>query len=204
MNDDRKALREAAARARRRCRRTLRERLPARADEEGLLDVAYASVDSPLGPLLVAVDAGRAGDARVRGVPPDDELLEELARDAVAAPARGARPARRGAPRAGRVLRGPARAFELPLDWSLTHGFTRRVLEQTARIGSASWRPTRTSPPAPGSARAVRAAGNALGSNPMPIVVPCHRVVRTGGTLGGYTGGVERKEFLLRLEGVLV
>jgi methylated-DNA-[protein]-cysteine S-methyltransferase len=54
-----------------------------------------------------------------------------------------------------------------------------------------------------GSPRAVRAAGNALGSNPIPVVVPCHRVLRTGGALGGYTGGVERKEFLLRLEGVL-
>jgi methylated-DNA-[protein]-cysteine S-methyltransferase len=54
-----------------------------------------------------------------------------------------------------------------------------------------------------GSPRAVRAAGNALGANPIPIVVPCHRVVRTGGKLGGYTGGVERKEFLLRLEGAL-
>ena len=55
-----------------------------------------------------------------------------------------------------------------------------------------------------GSPRAVRAAGNALGSNPMPVVVPCHRVLRTGGTLGGYTGGLEKKEFLLRLEGALL
>ena len=55
-----------------------------------------------------------------------------------------------------------------------------------------------------GSPRAVRAAGNALGSNPMPVVVPCHRVLRSGGKLGGYTGGLERKEFLLRLEGALL
>jgi methylated-DNA-[protein]-cysteine S-methyltransferase len=55
-----------------------------------------------------------------------------------------------------------------------------------------------------GSPRAVRAAGNSLGSNPMPIVVPCHRVLRTGGGLGGYTGGLERKEFLLRLEGAII
>ena len=57
---------------------------------------------------------------------------------------------------------------------------------------------------AAGSPRAVRAAGNALGANPMPVVVPCHRVLRTGGALGGYTGGLERKEFLLRLEGRLL
>ncbi|HZB07337.1 MAG TPA: MGMT family protein, partial [Thermoleophilaceae bacterium] len=57
---------------------------------------------------------------------------------------------------------------------------------------------------AAGSPRAVRAAGNALGANPMPVVVPCHRVLRTGGKLGGYTGGLERKEFLLRLEGKLL
>ena len=93
--------------------------------------------------------------------------------------------------------------FDVPIDWSLTRGFTGKVLRATARI-----RFGRTSTYAEvagraGSLRAVRAAGNALGANPIPVVVPCHRVLRTGGALGGYTGGVERKEFLLRLEGVL-
>jgi methylated-DNA-[protein]-cysteine S-methyltransferase len=75
------------------------------------------------------------------------------------------------------------------------------VLQATARIpygGSASYREVATQA---GSPRAVRAAGNALGANPIPIVVPCHRVLRTGGGLGGYTGGLERKRFLLALEG---
>ncbi len=78
------------------------------------------------------------------------------------------------------------------------------MLEHTARIGYGELETYKDVAAGAGSSRAVRATGNALGSNPMPIVVPCHRVVRTGGALGGYTGGVERKEFLLRLEGVLV
>ena len=90
--------------------------------------------------------------------------------------------------------------FDLPIDWSLTRGFTRGVLEATAPIRSARSL-TYASVAARRAARAVRAAGNALGSNPMPVVVPCHRILRTGGALGGYTGGIERKQFLLRLEG---
>jgi methylated-DNA-[protein]-cysteine S-methyltransferase len=82
-------------------------------------------------------------------------------------------------------------------------GFTQKVLQETARIDFGEVRTYADVAAGAGSPRAVRAAGNALGANPMPIVVPCHRVVRTGGALGGYTGGVERKEFLLRLEGSL-
>ena len=100
---------------------------------------------------------------------------------------------------------GRRRDFELALDWSLTSdGFGRRVLKATAEIpfGEVS---TYTGVAAEaGSPRAVRAAGNALGANPLPVVVPCHRVLRSGGGLGGYTGGLEKKEQLLRLEGVLI
>jgi methylated-DNA-[protein]-cysteine S-methyltransferase len=98
---------------------------------------------------------------------------------------------------------GRRREFDLPLDWQLVRGFSRRVLEATARVpfgGLASYREMAT---AAGSPRAVRAAGNALGHNPLPIVVPCHRIVRTGGALGGYTGGLERKRALLAIEGRL-
>ena len=78
------------------------------------------------------------------------------------------------------------------------------MLRATARIGFGEVSTYAGVAAEAGSPRAVRAAGNALGANPMPVVVPCHRVLRTGGTLGGYTGGLERKEFLLRLEGALL
>jgi methylated-DNA-[protein]-cysteine S-methyltransferase len=95
---------------------------------------------------------------------------------------------------------GRRRDFDLDLDLSLARGFGARVLEATSRIpygGSATYREVATEA---GSPRAVRAAGNALGANPIPIVVPCHRVLRTGGGLGGYTGGLDRKRFLLEHE----
>jgi methylated-DNA-[protein]-cysteine S-methyltransferase len=95
------------------------------------------------------------------------------------------------------------RDFALPLDLRLAHGFTRRVLEETARIPFGSLASYGDVARRAGSPRAVRATGNALGANPIPIVVPCHRVVRTGGALGGYGGGLERKQLLLRLEGAL-
>jgi methylated-DNA-[protein]-cysteine S-methyltransferase len=90
----------------------------------------------------------------------------------------------------------------LKLDWSLSHGFQRRVLSRTARIPYGRVSTYKTIAAAAGSPRGARAAGNALGANPTPIVVPCHRVLHTGGGLGGYGGGLDRKEFLLKLEGV--
>lgn len=178
------------------------ERLAGLAAERGVLDVAYAHVDSPLGPLTVA--ATSRGLVRI-AYPSNrlDDVLAEIAE--------------RISPR---VLEAPARldtvrreldeyfqrrrtSFELPLDWSLTRGFTRDVLQVTARIGYGEVRSYAEVATRAGRPRAVRAAGNALGSNPIPVVVPCHRVVRTGGSLGGYTGGLERKQFLLAHEGVL-
>ena len=96
---------------------------------------------------------------------------------------------------------GKRTGFDLPIDWSVLRGFTLQVLRETAGIAFGEVRTYAEVATGAGSPRAVRAAGNALGANPMPVVVPCHRVVRTGGALGGYTGGIERKEFLLRLEG---
>jgi len=95
---------------------------------------------------------------------------------------------------------GRRRQFELPLDWQLTRGFGRKVLEATARIpygATATYKQVATQA---GNARAYRAAGNALGSNPIPIIVPCHRILHSGGGLGGYTGGLERKRVLLGVE----
>jgi methylated-DNA-[protein]-cysteine S-methyltransferase len=92
--------------------------------------------------------------------------------------------------------------FDIPIDWRLHDGFGRRVLKATARIPFGEVLSYADVAAKAGSPRAYRAAGNALGSNRMPIVVPCHRVVASGGKIGGYTGGIERKEYLLHLEGV--
>jgi methylated-DNA-[protein]-cysteine S-methyltransferase len=93
--------------------------------------------------------------------------------------------------------------FDIPVDLTLAVGFGRKVLRATARIPYGKVSTYREIAGRAGSPRGSRAAGNALGANPIPIVVPCHRVVATGGGLGGYTGGIDRKEFLLRLEGHL-
>jgi methylated-DNA-[protein]-cysteine S-methyltransferase len=177
--------------------------LGARAEAEGLVDVAYTSVDSPLGPLVVA--ATPRGLVRVAYADNEsaDEVLEELA-------ARVSPRVLEARPRLDPVLReldqyfdGDLHSFATPIDWSHLAGFTRKVLRATARIDFGDTGTYRSVATGAGSPRAVRAAGNALGANPMPVIVPCHRVLRTGGALGGYTGGIERKQFLLRLEGVL-
>ena len=95
---------------------------------------------------------------------------------------------------------GARHEFDLPLDWQLTHGFGRRVLRATARIPYGAVSSYKEVASEAGSPRGFRAAGNALGSNPIPIVVPCHRVLHSGGGLGGYTGGLDRKRTLLAVE----
>jgi methylated-DNA-[protein]-cysteine S-methyltransferase len=197
------ALRESAATLPAAAPPDFDSRLARRAAAEGLLDVAYAMVDSPLGPLVVA--ATPRGLVRVAYTDSRGEagVLEDLAGRLspriLEAPDR-LDDARR---ELYEYFEGRRDAFDLPIDWSLTRGFTGEVLRQTARIGFGKTSTYAEVASRAGSPRAVRAAGNALGANPMPVVVPCHRVLRTGGALGGYTGGVERKEFLLRLEGVL-
>jgi methylated-DNA-[protein]-cysteine S-methyltransferase len=175
-----------------------------RAVEEGLLDVAYASVDSPLGPLVVAATPKglvRVSYSEFRG---EDAVLEELARRV--SPRVLEAPARLDGVRRelDEYFEGRRQDFDTPIDWSHLAGFTREVLRATAAIPFGDVSTYAGVAQAAGSPRAVRAAGNALGANPMPVVVPCHRVLRTGGSLGGYTGGIERKEFLLRLEGTLL
>ena len=175
-----------------------------RAEAEGLIDVAYTSVDSPLGPLVVAATPKGLVRVSYSEFREEDEVLEELARRVsprvLEAPAR-LDPVRR---ELDEYFEGRRQDFEVPIDWSYLAGFTREVLRATARIGFGEVSSYAGVAAEAGSPRAVRAAGNALGSNPMPVVVPCHRVLRSGGKLGGYTGGLERKEFLLRLEGALL
>jgi methylated-DNA-[protein]-cysteine S-methyltransferase len=182
--------------------KTAIDRLTERAAEEGLLDVAYTTADSPFGTLLLASTA--KGLVRV-GLPNQDadELLVDLAN--------------RVSPR---VLEAPARldearreldlyfdgkldSFDLPLDWRLSEGFRLRVLRAIARIPYGETRSYTQMATSAGNERAVRAAGTACGRNPIPLVVPCHRVLRSGGGLGGYGGGLPMKQGLLALEGVL-
>lgn len=177
-------------------------RIAERASEEGLLDVAYTTADSPFGPLLLATTP--KGLVRV-GLPnqDSDDLLSELSR--------------RVSPR---VLEAPAELdearrqldlyfdgkldrFELPLDWQLSEGFRLRVLRGIAAIPYGETRNYTEMATRAGNERAVRAAGTACGRNPIPVVVPCHRVLRSSGALGGYGGGLPMKQGLLQLEGVL-
>jgi len=177
-------------------------RLLRAAERAGVVDVAYGSVDSPFGPLLVAVTP----KGLVRLAYPDrdvDEVLEDLAR--LVSPRILEAPARTDEVRREleQYFAGSRRRFEIPVDWALSHGFVRKVLRATARIPFGAVRTYRDVAARAGNDRAFRAAGNALGANPVPIVVPCHRVVYSDGGLGGYTGGLERKELLLELEGAL-
>jgi methylated-DNA-[protein]-cysteine S-methyltransferase len=174
----------------------------ARAAEEGLLDIAYASTDSPFGPLLLA--STRRGLVRV-GLPNQDpdELLMDLA--ARVSPRVLEAPAELDEVRRALDLYFAGRLdhFDLPLDWRLSSGFRRRVLRAIDRIPYGQTRSYTEMARRAGNERAVRAAGSACGSNPIPLVVPCHRVLRTGGALGGYGGGPAMKRSLLELEGVL-
>ena len=201
MNDIENVLREDAARLPGDVPAELERRLAERAVDDGLLDIAYAEVDTPVGPLAVA--STRRGLVRIAFDHQSETFAEELA--AKLSPRVMRAPKRLDEVRRelDEYFEGRRQEFEVPIDWSLTHGFFRKVLKHTARIGYGSVGTYAEMAAKAGSPRAVRAAGNALGSNPIPIVVPCHRVLRTGGGLGGYGGGLERKEFLLRLEGVI-
>jgi methylated-DNA-[protein]-cysteine S-methyltransferase len=177
-------------------------RLASEAGEAGLLDVAFGEVDSPLGTLLVA--ATPVG--LVRLAYPDegrDAVLQDLAGKVsprlLEAPDRLDDVRRR----LDDYFEGRTREFGIDVDYALTKGFVRRVLRAASRVPYGELTTYRVMARRAGSPNAYRAAGNALGSNPIPIVVPCHRVVHATGGLGGYTGGLERKEFLLHLEGSL-
>ncbi len=178
------------------------ERVLRAAAAGGLVDVGYAEVDSPFGPLLVATT--RRGLVRL-AYPNEatDDVLQELADEV--SPRVLESPDMTGEVRREleEYFRGGRQRFEVPVDWRLVRGFAERVLRATARIPFGRVMTYKEIAGRAGNDRAYRAAGNALGSNPIPIVVPCHRVLHTGGGLGGYTGGLERKEFLLTLEGVL-
>jgi methylated-DNA-[protein]-cysteine S-methyltransferase len=179
-----------------------------RAERDGLLDVAYAAVDSPFGRLLVArTDRGvvRLALPSHRGhQQSEDEVLEDLAR--FVSPRVLEAPQRLDEER--RELEayfdGKRHHFDVPVDWALTSsGFRSRALHAVARIPYGETRTYGEIAKRAGNARAFRAAGTACGSNPIPLIVPCHRVVQSGGGVGNYGGGPEMKRALLDLEGAL-
>jgi methylated-DNA-[protein]-cysteine S-methyltransferase len=163
---------------------------------EGLLDVAYATADSPFGTLLLA----RTPQGLVRvGLPNEDvdallvELAGKVSPRVLEAPA-GLDEERR---ELDDYFAGRRQSFELPIDWQLSHGFLLRARRGIAAIPYGETRTYTDLARGAGNERAVRAAGSACSRNPIPLVVPCHRVLRSDGSLGGYAGGIEMKERLL-------
>ena len=192
---DRRALSGAAAQA--------AARFAERAADEGVAKVTYAQVDTPVG--IASVAATERGVVSV-GLPNRalDDFLAELA-DGVSpriVEAPGALDETRR--ELDEYFGGRREAFDLALDWQLVPGgFYRKVLRATARLPFGITATYGEIAGKAGNPRAHRAAGTALGSNPLPIVVPCHRIVRSGGDPGDYGGGAEMKRWLLELEGAL-
>ena len=180
----------------------LRSGLARRAAAEGLLDVAYGTYESPLGTLTVMVTPRGLVRLSYPGEGIGDqlqELADRVSPRILEAPERTDDVRRQ----LDAYFAGRRHAFDVPIDWRLVRGFAGDVLRATARIPFGGVSSYREIAAAAGSPNAYRAAGNALGSNPVPIVGPCHRVLHAGGGLGGYTGGLERKRYLLQLEGAL-
>jgi methylated-DNA-[protein]-cysteine S-methyltransferase len=174
-------------------------KLVERAEREGLVEVAYGSVDSPYGELFLAMT--EAGVVKL-GLPKlgTDGLLEELS-EAISPRLLAAPKRLDGARRElDAYFEGTLKRFETPVDWRLSRGFTDKVLHVVARIPYGSTLSYGEVAERAGNPRAFRAAGTACGANPVPLIVPCHRVVQAGGKPGNYGGGPEMKLGLLRME----
>lgn len=184
----------------------LHDRLVAAAAADGLLDVAYRTVDSPLGPLLLA--ATDRGLVRIAFSDPSGGGFERVLQQLTArisprvlhAPSRLDAVARE----LDEYFGGRRREFGIPVDLRLAGGFHRTVLDRLPSVPFGMVASYTAVAAMAGSGRAVRAVGTACATNPVPIVVPCHRVVRADGALGGYLGGVTAKRTLLDLEGASV
>lgn len=177
----------------------LRDRLARAATDAGLLDVGYTTVDSPVGPLLLA--ATERGLVRIAYEIQDHDrtiadLAERVSPRVLRAPQRLSTVARE----LDEYFAGRRTDFDLPLDYALAAGFRRQVLEQLPTISYGATASYRQIAERAGSPRAFRAVGSACATNPLPIVVPCHRVILGDGRLGQYAGGPEAKVALLSLE----
>lgn len=177
----------------------LRARLAQAAEHDGVLDVAYRELDTPIGPLLVAATT----DGLVRVAferEGHDAVLQSLA-DRVSprvlhAPARLDEVARE----LDEYFAHRRRSFDVPIDWRLSSGFRATVLRHLRDVGYGHTASYATLAERAGNPKAVRAVGTACATNPLPVVVPCHRIVRSDGSLGGYLGGLDAKRLLLELE----
>lgn len=177
----------------------LRRRLEGEAERAGLLDVAYTVIDSPVGELLLAatprglvrVSYANEGHDRVL-----ESIAQKLSPRILRAPGRLDRAARE----LEEYFARRRRVFDLRLDLSLSHGFRRLVQQRLADIGYGQTASYRQVAERAGNPKAARAVGTACATNPLPVVLPCHRVLRADGSLGGYAGGAEAKAILLSLE----
>jgi methylated-DNA-[protein]-cysteine S-methyltransferase len=177
----------------------LHARLVRAAESDGLLDVAYRTVDTPVGELLLA--ATERGLVRVAYPRQNhDQVLVSLAETVSPRVLRAPRRLDQTARQIEQYFAGARTTFDLPLDWRLSRGFRRSVLAHLPDIAYGRTASYAEVAAAVGSPKAVRAVGTACATNPLPVVVPCHRVVRSDGTAGGYAGGAEAKSTLLRLE----
>ena len=202
MTNEVDALRISGADADRRSRDAA-ERFRSAASDDGLVDVAVATLDSPVGELLVAVTPRGLASIAFEGVD-RDALMERFARELsprVLTAARATDDVRR---ELDGYFRGARRRFDLALDRRLMSRFMEQVLEATARVPFGHLATYGEIAGRIGRPKAARAVGAALGANPIPIVIPCHRVIGANGKLTGYGGGLPRKELLLRLEGSLL
>jgi methylated-DNA-[protein]-cysteine S-methyltransferase len=177
----------------------LHERLAAAAESDGVLDVAYTVVDTPVGPLLLA--ATEVGLVRVAyQIENHDRVLTTLATRLSPRVLRAPRRLDVAARQLDEYFAGTRRRFDLPLDLSLSSGFRRLVQQHLPDIGYGHTESYGEVARVVGSPKAVRAVGTACATNPLPVVVPCHRVLRSDGSLGGYAGGLAAKTALLTLE----
>ncbi|MDQ2835810.1 MAG: methylated-DNA--[protein]-cysteine S-methyltransferase [Actinomycetota bacterium] len=179
--------------------RRLRDRLAATAQADGILDIAYRTLDTPVGTLLLA--ATDLGLVRVAYRTEDHDAVLQNLSDRISprilhAPARLDQAARQ----LEEYFAKRRRTFDVELDWRLSSGFRGTVLHQLPEIGYGHTASYAAVAQLAGNPKAVRAVGTACATNPLPVVVPCHRVVRADGSLGGYLGGVEAKRILLSLE----
>ncbi len=181
--------------------RRLHDGLVAAALADGVLDVAYRTLDTPVGSLLLA--STELGLVRVAYANEDhDVVLQDLA-DRISPRILHASSRLDDAARElDEYFAGSRRSFDLPLDWQLSKGFRSTVLHALPSIGYGQTASYATVARIAGNPKAVRAVGSACATNPLPVVVPCHRVVRSDGAMGGYLGGVEAKRLLLDLEAV--
>jgi methylated-DNA-[protein]-cysteine S-methyltransferase len=177
----------------------LHTRLAAAAIAQNLLDVAYRTVDSPVGTLLLAgTERGLARiayDCEDHGVVLQS-LAERISPRILQAPGRLDPVARQ----LEEYFEGRRRAFDLPLDWQLAKGFRQTVLQHLPGISYGRTASYAAVAALAGNPKAVRAVGSACATNPLPLVVPCHRVVLADGRIGRYLGGIEAKRALLALE----